>query len=267
MLASQLDNEIPDHPEWITRQLGLRREITLKPLIDKGFLIRDSKALASCKQSAIGETETETETETEKSAPARKTNSIPDWYLNKMRNAFRLAGERLAGHHDITEEVLRHQVQICCRGDQFGRLGEMLSGIFTRSSHEATDHHHSRSRSQTPPPSLNVLLRMHWRERKRLQHRIRQEVWAQVNGDAWMILPNPHRQVKLTGIRYGKKALDPDNLIGSLKPVIDALVHSLLLIDDTEQYLAIGKIRQEKLKKGEVARLEITIDWRKTDED
>ena len=47
----------------------------------------------------------------------------------------------------------------------------------------------------------------------------------------------------------GKEKLDPDNLIGSLKPVIDALVWSQVLIDDTEQYLAIGKIRQEKLKK------------------
>ena len=33
-----------------------------------------------------------------------------------------------------------------------------------------------------------------------------------------------HKRKTLTGIRYGKKALDPDNLIGSLKPVIDALV-------------------------------------------
>ena len=119
----------------------------------------------------------------------------------------------------------------------------------------------------TPPPSLNVLLRMHWRERGRLQHRIRDEVWAQLLNNSPLeakLNPIGYPSLKpktLTGIRYGKKALDPDNLIGSLKPVIDALVWAGVLIDDTEQYLAIGKFRQEKLKKGEVARLELTIDW------
>ena len=112
----------------------------------------------------------------------------------------------------------------------------------------------------TPPPSLNVLLRMHYRERGKLIIRIRLEVWAQVHDPKR--IRNANRQVTLTGTRYGKKALDPDNLIGSLKPVLDALVWAEVLIDDTEQYIAIGKIRQEKLKKGEVARLELTIDWK-----
>ena len=63
-----------------------------------------------------------------------------------------------------------------------------------------------------------------------LQHRIRQEVWAQVLGSGLKeIILNPigrsfSKPKMLTGTRYGKKALDPDNLIGSLKPVIDALV-------------------------------------------
>ena len=111
----------------------------------------------------------------------------------------------------------------------------------------------------TPPPSLNVLLRMHYRERTKLKRRIRIELWAQVL-DAERIRCS-NRQLILTGTRYGKKALDPDNLIGSLKPVIDALVWLEVLVDDTEQYLTIGKIRQEKLRKGEVSRLELDLDW------
>ena len=119
----------------------------------------------------------------------------------------------------------------------------------------------------TPPPSLNVLLRMHWGERVKLKRRIRREVYAQMTCHRILFAPPFPDPVTLTGTRWGKQKLDPDNLIGSLKPVIDALVWSQVLLDDTEQYLAIGKIRQEKLRKGEVARLELTIDWKETEHD
>lgn len=57
LLASQLDNKIPADPEYIKNQIGIKGELHLKELIDNGFLVDDSNALASCKQSAIGETE------------------------------------------------------------------------------------------------------------------------------------------------------------------------------------------------------------------
>ena len=53
--------------------------------------------------------------EKSKSAPARSKTSIPDWYLDKMRLAFKSAGERLLGNHDITEEVFKRQVNLCCQ--------------------------------------------------------------------------------------------------------------------------------------------------------
>ena len=59
--------------------------------------------------------------------------------------------------------------------------------------------------------------------------------------------------VTITGTRYGKQPLDPDNLIGSLKPVIDALVSCNCLEDDTEKHVSIGEIKQKKLPKGEVS--------------
>lgn len=85
LLASQLDNIIPDDSDWLTRNLGLDKKINLKPLIDSGFIEYASNTLADCKQSAIGETETEAykeETEGEKKKTVtRKTRLPADWQL------------------------------------------------------------------------------------------------------------------------------------------------------------------------------------------
>lgn len=56
LLASQLDNEIPNDSAWIQRQIGVSEPVDLKSLIDIGFL-ECSKTLAPCKQSAMPETE------------------------------------------------------------------------------------------------------------------------------------------------------------------------------------------------------------------
>lgn len=66
LLASQMDNKIPSDVDFIKEQIGVKGNIDFKELIDKGFLVDDSKTLAVCKQVAIVETETETETEEEK---------------------------------------------------------------------------------------------------------------------------------------------------------------------------------------------------------
>ena len=67
LLASQLDNRIPNDAAWIQKQIGTDDVPNLKALIDMGFLIDDSNTLADCKQSAIVETETEAyKQETEK---------------------------------------------------------------------------------------------------------------------------------------------------------------------------------------------------------
>ncbi len=63
LLASQLDNKIPADMDYIKHQIGVKGNVCLKELIDKGFVIDASNTLAERKQSAIGETETETETE------------------------------------------------------------------------------------------------------------------------------------------------------------------------------------------------------------
>ena len=87
-------------------------------------------------------------------------------------------------------------------------------------------------------------------------------MWAQVR----MLGVRNHRpimdKVTITGTRWGEQPLDPDNLIGSLKPVIDALVLCWVFEGDTEKHVSIGEIKQKKLPKGEVARLELTIERR-----
>lgn len=57
VLASQMDNKFPNDPEWIGEKIGANEAINLKYLVDKGFLLPDSEALAYYKQSAMRETE------------------------------------------------------------------------------------------------------------------------------------------------------------------------------------------------------------------
>lgn len=63
LLASQMNNKIPADENFIKNQIGISGKIDFKELIDKGFLIDDSNALATRKQDAMLETETETETD------------------------------------------------------------------------------------------------------------------------------------------------------------------------------------------------------------
>jgi len=59
LLASQMDNKIPADKNFIKNQIGIKGDVNLKELIDKGYLIDDSGALAGRKQVAMVETEAE----------------------------------------------------------------------------------------------------------------------------------------------------------------------------------------------------------------
>ena len=58
------------------------------------------------------------------------------------------------------------------------------------------------------------------------------------------------RRVLITAERFSSCTMDPDNLIGSLKPVIDGLRHCGVIEDDTEKHVRIGEIKQIKSKAG-----------------
>ncbi len=82
ILASQLENKIPNDAKFVQQKIGATEPVDLKLLIELGFLEAHvakrkrvaSTPLASCKQVAMRETETETETETEKNKQKEKFN-------------------------------------------------------------------------------------------------------------------------------------------------------------------------------------------------
>ena len=65
-------------------------------------------------------------------------------------------------------------------------------------------------------------------------------------------------KVVIQAERYAPRKLDPDNFIGSLKPVIDGLWVCGAIKDDTEKYVRIGICKQHKVKRTE-ERLVVTI--------
>ncbi len=92
-------------------------------------------------------------------------------------------------------------------------------------------------------PSLNQVIRMHWAKRKRCK-----ADWAAMIAAEIMAVRRsfPGLELRATGRRYllieryGKRSLDPDNLVGGAKEVItDNLRHFGLLLDDTDRTVQI----------------------------
>ena len=72
LLASRTGNKIPWDPEWVAKRINATAEVDLASLQDAGFIeLIDvaSKVLATCKQSALSETETETESRDREQSP------------------------------------------------------------------------------------------------------------------------------------------------------------------------------------------------------
>jgi len=86
------------------------------------------------------------------------------------------------------------------------------------------------------PPTLNVLLRMHYRER--MEER-----------DKWMLLirkytdrqaePFQRARVKITYYFPDRKRRDPDNYAGAAKNIMDALVARGLIPDDSFRHVEL----------------------------
>lgn len=70
-------------------------------------------------------------------------------------------------------------------------------------------------------PTLNTYLRMHWARRKRIARDIAWAIRAHMPANLY---PNqPIKRCRITVDRESTKEPDMDNLIGGLKPLIDAL--------------------------------------------
>ncbi len=57
---------------------------------------------------------------------------------------------------------------------------------------------------------------------------------------------HPKRKVRI--ISYRKRIMDPDNFVGGLKPLIDALVLNHLLVDDSNKFMILEPKQERDIK-------------------
>jgi hypothetical protein len=87
-------------------------------------------------------------------------------------------------------------------------------------------------------PSLNRLLRLHWAARRSLLNRWEWMVFAELHRQRLLnVLPEGRVAVEIT--RCGKRQLDPDNLHGAAKIVLDAMKRCGLIADDSSAHIAL----------------------------
>ena len=80
------------------------------------------------------------------------------------------------------------------------------------------------------PSSLNELLRMNKHARNRYQKQWNDYVYLKVIRQRPV---NPLQKCHIRIVRHYWRTLDYDGLVGSLKPVVDALRHAGVIADDT----------------------------------
>ncbi len=86
--------------------------------------------------------------------------------------------------------------------------------------------------------SLNDLLRMHWRHRHRNCQMWQEEIWMALVGKERPM--RPFQKARVSIHRRGRgRGLDPDNLVGAVKPILDALRYARILVDDTPEHVEL----------------------------
>lgn len=88
-------------------------------------------------------------------------------------------------------------------------------------------------------PSSNRVLGQHWSKRHKLQKLWHREIgWALATA-GYRQPCQPYAKARVTIDRRSRGQLDPDNLVGSCKPIIDALRSCHVLADDTPAHLEL----------------------------
>lgn len=89
------------------------------------------------------------------------------------------------------------------------------------------------------PCSPNDLLGRHWRYRSKNQNAWRDEVYYALmqSGNARLRVPFAKARVSIERISRG--LLDPDNLVGSIKPVLDGLRYAKVIKDDSPEHIEL----------------------------
>ena len=106
------------------------------------------------------------------------------------------------------------------------------------------------------PKSLNKKLRTHYhaanKEMKEWRNLIRIV-------SASKLPPEPFSKANLTIIRHYYRTLDFDGLVGSMKPVVDGLIHAGIITDDSWKVLGQWNVTQQFRPKKDGPLLEIII--------
>ncbi len=105
------------------------------------------------------------------------------------------------------------------------------------------------------PKSLNVKLRSHFHK----NHRERL-AWTNIIGYKISERPKePLTKVSISIIRHSHRMLDYDGLVGSMKPVVDALKHLRVISDDSWSVTGAWNVSQKYRPKKEGQRLELLV--------
>jgi hypothetical protein len=94
-------------------------------------------------------------------------------------------------------------------------------------------------------PSPSAYVRAHWTRYSGIKQR-----WAWLVAAAGKRPATPLQRAKVGICRYGKLLLDPDNLVGHSKPILDSLRANGYIADDTAAHVTLD-IRQERVPKGQ----------------
>ncbi len=89
------------------------------------------------------------------------------------------------------------------------------------------------------PPSPNELLGFHWRHRKRNSDTWHKEIVYALLTAGYPLQRLPYERAKVTIHRQSRGELDPDNLIGSVKVILDSLRYAHVLVDDSPKHLEL----------------------------
>lgn len=106
------------------------------------------------------------------------------------------------------------------------------------------------------PPSINQYMRWHWAKRRKVFQDIYDQVFWQVKMQKLDGLSD--EPVRIEAVRYYVMKMDPDNLAGMMKPVIDGLRYAKVMIDDTDYYVRFDVI-QKKVHQRKKARLSVKV--------
>lgn len=117
------------------------------------------------------------------------------------------------------------------------------------------------------PPALNAANKKHWSERNSDAEEWRMRVWAMIKRKELPAPPKtPLASARIQVIRHSSNMLDFDGVVGSMKPVIDALVKNGFILDDRWSVVGAWSVDQKYRPRKEGQLTEILIEESRPDE-